>query len=822
MQDLRDAFRAIRASPIVSTVAMLSLALGIGANTAIFSILDSLLLRPLPVGDPHQLAILGQGRDARVYLTNPIWEQLRGHETLVGGMFAWSNTRFNLAQSGQAELVDGLWASGGMFDVLGVQPLLGRMFTRVDDQRRGGPDGAVAVISYNFWQRYFGGAADVVGRPLTVERVPFTIVGVTPPSFFGVEVGRTFDVAIPIGTEPLIRGKESSLDRRSSWWLSVMVRLKDGQSTDAAQSALKSVHQQIREATIPTDYREADKATYLKDGFWLSRGANGGSGLRARYQRPLTTIMVVVALVLLIACANIANLLMAKATARRHELGVRVALGASRLRIARQLLTESLLLSGIGAAMGLLLALWGSRLLVRQLSSSAANVFLELSLDWRMLGFTAAIAVGTAILFGMAPALRGMRAQPNDALKAQGRGIAGEGRFSFASLLVALQVALSLVLLIAAGLFVRTFSSLTNLDLGFDSAPVLVANVSTQRLQLEAGPRHALFKQLLERAASVPGVSSAGLSAITPVSGSAWNNRIEVPGAPEMPPAQRQVYVNAITPGWFKTFGTTLIAGRDITSADTAGTPLVAVVNESFAKRFTYGKNPIGTRVRRPGFPGRPATEHEVIGYVKDAVYRNLREAVPPTMYLAVAQETEIWSTMAISVREAGGSPVLLTKSVAAALTDVNPNIAITFRPLSEQVRSSLAQERLVAMLSAFFGGLALLLAGLGLYGVTSYAVSRRRAEIGIRMALGAGPLGIVRMVLRRVAMLVLAGLAIGVGISVWASKFVATLLYEMQPRDPQTFAAAAVVLACIAALAGWFPARRAAAIDPARVLRDG
>ncbi len=821
MQDFRDAFRALKATPVVTLVAILSLALGIGANTAIFSILDSLMMRTLPVREPQRLVLLGEGT-TRTSWTNPIWEQVRERQRLFDGAFAWSGTRFNLAQGGPTELVDGMWASGGLFDVLGVPAILGRTFTEADDRRGGGPDGPVAVISYRFWQQRFGGATDAIGRSLTVERVPFTIVGVAPPDFFGADVGRTFDVAIPIGTEPLIRGKESSLDRRSNWWLNVMIRLKADQSVEAGNSAIRGVQPQIREATMPQDWRPQDKDTYLRDGLSLTPAATGGSGLRQRYRLPLTTIMVVVGLVLLIACANIANLLLARATARRHELSVRVALGASQMRIARQLLSESLLLSGVGAAIGLLFAQWGSRLLVRQLSTSTNTVFLDLPLDWRVLGFTAGVAIATAVLFGMAPALRGTRVQPNDALKSQGRGVVGDGRLGLGNVLVVLQVALSLVLVVAAGLFVRTFSSLASLDPGFDRHPILVVSLNAQRAQLEPSARPELFRRALEAAAGVSGVASAAVSAVTPVSGSTWNNRIELPEGPALSERERITYINLVSTGWFRTYGTPMIAGRDFTHADTIGSPPVAIVNETFARKFAYGKNPVGTRVRQPGFGDRPTIDRQIVGYVKDAVYRSLREPVPPTMYIPYTQQPEPPSFMSISVRAAGGAPALLTRPLAAALTDVNRDIAITFRPLADQVDAALTQERIVAMLSGFFGGLALLLAALGLYGVTSYAVSRRRTEIGIRMALGAAPGGVVRLVLRRVAILVALGVVVGCAVSLWAARFVATLLYGLEPRDPLTLVAATAVLGTIGALAGWLPARRASRIDPARVLRDG
>ena len=823
MADIRDAFRALRATPIVTIVAVLSLALGIGANTAIFSILDSLLIRTLPVRAPQELATLEIGTQGQSSWTNPIWEQVRAHRDLVGDAFAWAPNRMNLSQTAQTEFVDGVWASGRFFDALGVQAMLGRTFTEADDVRGGGPDGPVAVISYRFWQSRFDGTADVVGKTLTIERVPYTIIGVTPPDFFGVEVGRTFDVAVPIGTEPLVRGKESSLDMRSNWWLGIMIRTRPGQTFEAATAAIRGVQPQIRDATMPPQYREQDKKRYLQEAFVLTPAATGSSPLRGRYQKPLLTIMVVTSLVLLIACANIANLLLARATARRHEMSVRIALGASRFRLTRQLLVESLLLSGCGALLGTLVAYWGSRLLVRQLSTSTNTVFLDIAIDWRMLRFAALVAIATALLFGAAPALRASRVQPTDALKEQGRGVIGDKRLSLGNVLVIVQVALSLMLIVGAGLFIRTFSGLAHLNLGFDRNPILVANVSALRTGIEQDRRADLYERLRQAAATVPGVRSAAASAVTPTSGSSWQYAVErIDDRVIANEKDRGVYANVVSPDWFATYGTRLLAGRDFTDRDTKTSPHVIIVNETFARRFLGGRNPVGHHLHQPEFPGRPSADQEIVGYVQDAVYRSLRAPVPPTMYIPLPQQERMPPAIAVSVRSASGSPALLTRSLAAALTIVNPNITLTFRPLADQVNAALIQERVIAMLSGFFGGLALLLAALGLYGVTSYSVNRRRTELGIRLALGAAPGGVVRLVLTRVALLVGAGVIAGGTASLLTAKYVATLLYGLEPRDPATFAGAAVVLCGIGALAGWLPARRASRIDPARVLRDG
>jgi len=839
MSDVRDALRALRAAPVVSAVAILSLALGIGANTAIFSILDGLLLRTLPVKEPQRLAVLEDGS-----WTNPIWEQIRDRvygpqegegaargvgvpaDPIFDGAFAWSSPRFDLASGGESEYANGIWASGRFFEVLGVPAILGRTFTEADDRRGGGPDGPVAVISYAFWQRRFGGAADVIGRAVTLDRVSFTIIGVTGPGFFGPDVGRSYDVAIPIGTEPLLRPDRSALDQRSWWWLNIMARLKPGQGVDAATAALRGVQPQIREATLPERWRPQDLAEYLKEGLTLAPAATGRSSLRRRYEQPLLAIMVVVGLVLLIACANIANLLLARATSRRHEFGVRAALGASRLRLARQLFVESFLLAGAGAAAGLALAAWASRLLVHQLATGTSEVTLDLPLDWRLFAFTAAVTAATALLFGMAPAFRASRVQPSSAIKEQGRGVTGERRLSLGHAMVVAQVALSLVLVVAAGLFLRTFASLAHLDLGFDRDRVLVVSINAQRSGTPMAERTALFERARQAVAALPGVAHAGLSVITPVSGSAWNNRIEVPDGPSLSERERLSYFNAVSQDWFATFGTPFVAGRAFDDRDRTGGKPVVIVNETFARKFLPGQNALGHLVHEEGRPGEERPPMEIVGLVRDAVYRSLREPVPPTMYIPLAQMDVSGgfgaSYVNLTVRAAAGAPAALTRSVLDAIVGIDRDLSLTVSLVADQVDASLTQERLLAMLAGFFGALALLLAGIGLYGVTSYAVSRRRAEIGIRMALGADRGGVVRLVLGRVAMLVGAGVLAGGGLSLWASRFAESLLFGLGPRDPATFVLAAAVLALVGAAAGWLPARRASRLDPAQVLREG
>jgi putative ABC transport system permease protein len=823
VHDVRVAVRQLVSTPIVTAVAVLSLALGIGANTAMFSLVNSLSLRALPVKEPQRLAILVDSKTQNMWTwTFPIWEELRRRPQLFDGAFAWGTQRLNLANGGVTEFIDGAWATAGIFDTLGVGPLLGRTFTEADDTRGGGPDGPVAVISHAFWQRRFGGSGDAIGRRLTIEGVPFTVVGVMAPEFFGPDVGRRLDVVVPVGMLTTVR-PERSLENRDSWWLQVMVRLKIGQSVDQATEAIRSLQPQIRNTTLPTDWPAIDLERYLKDPFILAPAANGSSPLRQRYERPLLTIMVVVLLVLLIACANIANLLLARATARRHEWSVRLALGASRWRLVRLMLTESLLLSAIGAGFGFLIARWGSDLLVQQLSFQGSTVFLDLSIDWRVLAFTTGTTVLTALLFGVAPAFRAAGVSPMEAIKEQGRGAGGDtGRVSVASMLVVVQVALSVILVVAAALFLRTFNKLATLDLGFDSSRVLVVAMSAERAPIDPAQRMAVFERARQAVAALPGVQSAALSYVTPVSGYLWGNRLEVSGGLALSDAQRSAFRNQVSREFFETYGQHLVAGRTFTDGDRDGAPPVAIVNEAFARRFLNGANPIGHTLRR--FPVRAGeAPMEIVGMVGDAVYRRLRDPMPPTVYSPATQSERELSSAAfnLNVRLASRSSALLIRTIADAIAGVNKDLALTFRPLSDQIGASLAQERIVAMLSGFFGGVALLLAGLGLYGVTSYAVSRRRSEIGIRMALGAAPAGVVRLVLSRVSMLVALGIVIGTGVSLWASQFVTALLYGLEPRDPATLVASSATLALVGALAGWLPAHRASRIDPAEVLRD-
>ena len=815
LHDVRYAVRLLRRSPGFTAVAVLSLALGIGANSAIFALVDGVLLKTLPVADPEGLVLLQDGS-----WTNPIWEQIRDRQQDLGaGALAWSNTRFDLSRGGATQFVEGTWASGGFFDVLGVPALLGRTFTAADDRRGGGPDGPVAVISYAFWQRHFAGDAAVIGRTLPLNRIPFTVIGVTPPSFLGPTPGRSYDVAVPIGTAAVVLGERHWLDSRLTWVLEVMVRLRPGQTVEQATEALRRVQPQVREATIP--HEPGARQQFLEEPFSFEPAAAGPGGLRAAYRQPLLIIMGVVVLVLLIACANLANLLLARAAGRRHELTVRAALGASRWRIARQLLVEALLLSSLGAAAGLFFAQWASRLLVAQLSTPRSRIVLDLTLDWRVVAFTAATTVATALLFGVAPAWRVRRVDPHDALKEQGRTMSGSRSGITGAPMLAAQVALTMVLVVAAGLFLRTFARLATVDIGLDRERVLVVDVDAARARAEARDRLALFERARAAAAAVPGVSSAALSLLTPVSGSGWNGEI-LSASPSLQGRQRMAFYNSVTPGWFATMGTSLKAGRDFSTADVHGAPLVGIVNETFGRRLLQPGNPVGQRAR---FSTGPTGDREVtvVGVVADAAYRSVRDPVPPVLYFPVAQahHDDDPPALSLSIRAAAGPPAALTRSVADAIGAVDRDLALTFRPLSAFIDGTLVRERLLALVSLFFGALALLLSAIGLYGVTAYAVNRRRREIGIRMALGARSAAVVGLILRRVALWVAVGVAAGVMISLWASRYVASLLYGFEPRDPATLAGAALFLGLVASLAAWLPARRAAAVDPAGVLRD-
>jgi putative ABC transport system permease protein len=827
MQDLRLAFRALRTTPIVTAVAVLSLALGIGANTAIFSLVDSLILRTLPVADPQHLVILSGRRNSGVrpafsYVT---YDHIRRHRQGFDGTLAFSDCceQMTLSLGGQGHPVDSFFVSGDFFGTLGVSSLIGRLLIPADDVPGGGADGPVAVISYTLWQERFGGAVSVIGAPVTIERVAVTIVGVTPPDFLGVEVGRTFDLILPIQTESQIQPSIAFDDHVG--WLNIMLRLKPGVSLESATAALRAVQPQVRAGSLPKQF----PSTFLREPFVLESAGTGTSTLREQFERPLAAILVVVAFVLLIACANIANLLSARGAARRHELSVRLALGASRRRLARQLLAESLVLAGVGAILGLVFAGWASRTIAAQLSTSITPVALNLSLDWRVLAFTAAMMVATAMVFGMVPALRATRVAARDALREHGRvlGDAGGVGGRWSSGLIVAQVALSLILVVAAGLFVQTFERLAHAPLGLDRDRVLMVTITAPTVP--AADRNLVYHQLVKAAASVPGVAHAGGSLNPPIAGSLVGDIVVTePGVAPRPDAEVVSQYTSITPGTLASYGTPIRAGRDVDDRDTDAAPKVMLVNEALVGRFFPGRSLIGAPLAltfRSGQSGDvPLGTYTVVGVTGDAAYRSIRTPMRPTIYVPMAQRGGspiLHNNFYISVRAASGSPALLTRNVAAALTAVNRDLAMTFSPLATLVDESLAQDRLVAMLSGFFGALALLLAGLGLYGVTAFAVARRRTEIGIRMALGAPPASVMKLVLARVALLVGIGIIIGAVGSLWASQFVASLIYGLAPRDPVTLIGAAITLVVVGAVAGWLPAWSASRIDPSEVLRE-
>jgi putative ABC transport system permease protein len=818
LQDIRYALRTLRANPGFAATAVLSLALGIGANTAIFSILNAVMLRSLPVEDPRRLVVLqSQGSED---LTNPIWEQLRDHQQALSGTLAYSGERFDLAAGGESHFANGLWVSGDFFRVLGVPAMRGRVFTTDDDLHGGGHAGPVAVISYRFWKQHYAADPDIGSKTVRLNRHLFTIVGVTPPWFTGLDVDTAYDVAIPIGCEPLMHTDGSWLNARSTWWLRILGRLKPGETIGQADAKMKALAPQIDRATVPTDWAADGQRQYLQRSFVLRPAATGFSDTGNEYRAALFTLMAVVGLVLLIACANIANLLLARAAARQREISIRMAIGAARRRVMRQLMSESLLLSILGAAGGLLFAVWGSRLLVRFLSRTGNELQLDTAPDLRVLAFTIGVAILTGILFGLAPAMRATGVSPNNVLKEHARGMAG-GRLGLGRALVTGQVALSLMLLVGAGLFLGTLRNLLRTDLGFSRHNVLLVRADMMQSNVPKAERPRMYQEIVERLRAIPGVLSASSSVLTPISHMGWNNFVEPEGYSPKGKDDTLVWFNRVSPGFFATMRQPLLIGRDFSAHDDAGAPRVILISESAARRFFGNANPVGKTIRIPSDdqPGKHDA-YQVIGVVKDAKYGNVKEAPALTVYLACAQDTSPWPATNFEVRTAGPVEASIP-AVRGAIGEVNRGVSLEFRNFETQVSESLLQPRMVALLSAFFGGLALLLAMIGLYGVTAYGVARRQAEIGIRMALGAQPGSVVWLVLREVAAMLAIGTLLGLVASLAAGRLVASLLYGVKPQDAMPLTIAAAVLGIATGIAAYLPAHRAARLDPMVALRE-
>jgi putative ABC transport system permease protein len=813
IQDLRYALRALRSAPGFAAVAILSLALGIGANTAIFSLIDSVMLKTLPVSHPEQLLQVRTPAGFDDVFTNPLWEQIRDRQDVFATLFAYSRTRYNLATGGEVRNVEGSRVSGQYFETLGVQAVLGRTLTAADDKR--GCAGT-AVLSHDFWQRAYAGRTDVIGQTISLNGHPFEIVGVTQPGFTGIEIGSAVDVTAPICTDAIVDPTTNSLDKRGDWWLRIIGRPKPGISAAQATARLNTLAPEIFKATLPPNLLHADQqAKYLAGTFNTAPASSGVSGVRSQYRLALLTLMVVVGVVLLIACANVANLLLARGAARQREIAIRMALGSGRARLIRQLLTESLLLSFGGAALGVVFAQWGTRLLINLLSTSRSSVFLDLSVDRRMLAFTAGVAFLTGLLFGLAPAWRGTRVQPQNAMKANARGVIEGPGFGLAKTLVMIQVALSVVLLVGAGLMLGTFWKLSSLDMGFDRQNVLLVRLDLGNANYPPERRPAAYQEMLDRVRAIPGVRSASMSGQVPIGRGSWNEELDVEGYTPKSRGDVSVLYNSVTPGYFDTLRTPLVMGRDFNQYDTPQSPSVAVVNESFARRYYGFANPVGKRFRwRPG--AKLSAPVEIVGVVKDAKYVSLREKPSPTMFIPEAQ---VGPRGFANIEIRADTDVV--PPVKAAIEAVNRDISLQFAMFSVQIEESLVRERLLATLSGFFGGLALLLAIIGLYGVMSYNVARRRNEIGIRMALGAEQSRVLRMVLGEVGVLVFIGLAIGIAAALATTRFVQSFLYGLTPNDPWVLSSAAAVLALVAVVAGYLPARRASRLDPMTALRE-
>jgi putative ABC transport system permease protein len=819
-RDFYYAARALRQSLGFTSVAILSLALGIGANAAIFQLFNAVRLRSLPLANPQELVEVriaggnggyGSQNGVNSELTYALWERIRQHQEAFSGIFAWGNSDFSLGDGRSARRVRGLWVSGDLFSVLGVTPVQGRLFAAADDHR--GCENPGTVISYEFWQNHFGGEKSAIGKSLMIQHQLLTVIGVTPPEFFGLEVGQGFDVAVPL----CARGVPA-LDRLDYFWLVVMGRLKPDWTLTQAAAHLKTISQGIFEATVPPGYDGVNIERYRNFRLTAVPAGHGVSRLRASYETSLWLLLAITGLVLLIACANLANLMLARASARERELAVRIALGASRSRLIRLLLSESLLLTGIGTILGAGLAQLMSRALTSFLTTEGGVLQLDLSLDWRVLAFMATMAVMTCIIFGLIPALRASQIEPGAAMKSGGRGLTpNRERFSYQRFLVIGQIAFSLTLLVGAFLFVRSFWNLTTLDAGFRRNGILFVSHEFGHLRLPANQLIAFQQKLLERIRLIPQVESASFTTHTPLSGAGISLKVRGPGAGVDQVSSAQF--TYLSPGYFKTMEIPTLSGRDFNDFDTSTSTKLVIVNETFARRFIAERNPIGALVRSLQEPKYPESVYEVVGVVKDTKYKNLRQVVPPIAFAPMTQNPNPWPRVQIAIRSTIPLPEVTTE-VRRQINDLNPEINLEFKAFEAQIREGVIREQLMAWLAGAFGALAAILAMVGLYGVISYQVLRRQNEIGIRLALGATRPRIVQMILREVAVLLVVGLGIGTVVSLAAARGARNLLFGLSPSDLPTLMASAFLLAVVAGIASLVPALRASRVDPMIALR--
>lgn len=827
--DLRFALRTLRRSPVFAVVAVLSLALGIGANTAIFSLLDQVLLRALPVREPQRLVVFHVAEhfpgwsmaDAHESVFSyPMYKDFRDGSRVFDGVVARAGAPVSVSDGGATERAGAEIVSGNYFQVLGVTPLVGRNLVPEDD----GAPGAhpVVMLSHGYWRRRFGASPAVLGRKITVNGHPMLVVGVAPPGFHGVIGGRTPDLFVPITMQRQIAPTWDALADYEIAWLSVFARLKPGLSVTQAQAGMQTVFRPMLEELLARTGRMRSRKAeeeLLAMKLSLLSAVQGINEMRRQFQKPLVALMGMVGLVLLIACANVAGLLITRAAGRRKEVAIRLALGAGRRGIVRQLLVESLVLGLAGGAAGLLVARWTNLGLLRLLAENEPEGWLSASIDLRVLGFNLLLSVVTGILFGLAPALQSMRAEVASALKDQSAGVrTGAGGARFRRVLVGAQVAFSLLLLVGAGLFARSVFNLMRVDPGFRSSNVLTCAIDPTLAGYPSARTAAFYRELQQRLEALPGVEAAGAANPGPLTHGNRGGNITVEGYQAKGDEEVGASQHAVSAGYFHALGVPVIAGRQFTERDLAGSQKLAVVNEAFVKRYFRDRNPLGRRIAF-GAGNRVVPDREIVGVVRDFKHGDLREQVHETVFFPYTQD-ERPNPLTFYVRAQRGESQL-TSEIRRLVRELDANLPVfAVKSLTVQVQESILTDRLIAILSSAFGALATVLAAVGLYGVIAYSVARRTAEIGIRIALGALPRSVLGLVLREAGALVLAGIAIGLPAALVASRLVESQLFGIKANDPLVFALATLGLCAVGLLAGLIPARRAAAIDPIRALR--